>query len=314
MKLPGAKAIRQSVRWLQSRFLRGALILGYHRVGQDNNDPYALQVSTRHFAEQMEVLCQRAHQLQLHDVLGGLRDQRLPRRAVAISFDDGYADTLHVALPVLERFKVPATVFVTTGNLGQEFWWHELARLLSGRTAFARPLYERVNASGNETPALIQRRFHAYLAQLSLEQRQATLAELRTCMGPGPIPAPTARCLDAREVSQLAESGWITIGAHSVTHPALARHPTDCQRWEIRESQSRLQALSGRPVTLFSYPHGSMTATTRALVAEAGFVGACGSANAVAWSGSDPFGLPRFWVPDWGAARFGRWLDWWLCR
>ena len=315
MRLPGVKTIRQSAHWLHSRFLRGALILGYHRIGQVESDPYALHVRTQHFIEQLEVLCRRAHRLQLEQVVTGLRDGQLPRRAVALTFDDGYAEMLHVVLPILERFDVPATVFVTAGYLGQEFWWHELARRFEGRTAaMIQPVYARLLPKVDAKFGTIPRGYYDHLALLGPEQREAALAEMRTWPADGTSKMPSIRCLDSGEVAQLAESELITIGAHSVTHRMLAISPVACQRWEIHESQARLQVLSARPVKFFSYPHGSMATTTRALVADAGFVGACASANAVAWSGSDPFGLPRFWVPDWDGETFGRWLEWWLCR
>jgi peptidoglycan/xylan/chitin deacetylase (PgdA/CDA1 family) len=315
MRLPGAKAIRKSAHWLHSRFLRGALILGYHRIGQVEVDPYALHVSAAHFVEQLEVLCRRAKLLPLQQVLTGLRDRQLPRRAVALTFDDGYAEMLHVVLPILERFDVPATVFVTAGYLGQEFWWHELARRFEGRTTVgALPVSARRSPREDTRLGTIPRGYYEHLAELGWEQREAELAEVRASAANGTNELPSIRCLTSGEVTQLAENELITIGAHGVTHRMLARCPVACQQWEIQESKARLQALSPRPVTLFSYPHGSMTATTRALVADAGFVGACASANAVAWSGSDLFGLPRFWVPDWNGETFGRWLEWWLCR
>ncbi len=59
---------------------------------------------------------------------------------MAITFDDGYVDVLATALPLLERFDLPATVFLATGWLGssRRFWWHDLARVVLP----ARPLPE----------------------------------------------------------------------------------------------------------------------------------------------------------------------------
>jgi peptidoglycan/xylan/chitin deacetylase (PgdA/CDA1 family) len=314
MRVPGAKLMRHSVHWLLSRFQPGALILGYHSISDARSDPHSLHVPISHFVEQLEVLCRRARPMQLHQLLTGLYSRNLPKRAVAITFDDGYADMLHLVLPLLERFEVPATVFVTTGYLGREFWWHELDRLLLRWAAAPQPLPKWVSTGVKHNHERIYRCYYDHVAGLGPEEREAALAQLRTWAGADPNQAPVYRCLDAREVTQLAQSDLITVGAHSVTHPMLAAQPIEQQRWEIQESRAHLQALTTRSVTFFSYPHGSASAASRRLLAEADFVGACGSSGTVASSGSDPFELPRYWVPNWDGDKFGQWLDRWLCR
>jgi peptidoglycan/xylan/chitin deacetylase (PgdA/CDA1 family) len=88
--------------------------------------------------------------------------------------------------------------------------------------------------------------------------------------------------------------------------------PTAVQRLEIADSQACLEAILDKPVTSFAYPNGVVTETARAILPELGFDCACASANGVAWSGSDRYRLPRFWVPDLGGAAFGRWLNRWI--
>jgi peptidoglycan/xylan/chitin deacetylase (PgdA/CDA1 family) len=118
--------------------------------------------------------------------------------------------------------------------------------------------------------------------------------------------------LTMSELQQLAMNQLIEVGAHSLTHPSLAARPASEQRAEIEESKAFLENLLQRPVTGFSYPHGSLSSLTRDLVCQAGYRYACASHNDVVRCGSDPFRLPRFWVPDWNGERFGRWLQWWL--
>ena len=70
--------------------------------------------------------------MSLVELKNALRNNSLPRRAVVVTFDDGYADNCWQALPILERHAVPATFFVTTGYLREtrRFWWDELERLI----------------------------------------------------------------------------------------------------------------------------------------------------------------------------------------
>jgi peptidoglycan/xylan/chitin deacetylase (PgdA/CDA1 family) len=261
MRIPGFKTVRQSARWLRSRFLCGGLILGYHRIASITHDPHQICIDPANFAEQLEALRRYAHPLSLQEVVQGLHHGTLPRRAIALTFDDGYADVLYHALPLLEQFEIPATLFVVTGRLGETFRWDK-----------AEP---EATAPNHDEPSC---------------RRAVTKDELR----------------------QLAGSPLVELGAHSVTHPMLATCPAAEQQVEIQQSKVHLQELLGRPVTGFSYPHGSVSSLTRELVRASGYKYACASFNDVARRNSDPFCLPRFWVPNWNGARFGRWLRWWL--
>jgi peptidoglycan/xylan/chitin deacetylase (PgdA/CDA1 family) len=125
MRIPGIRTLRQSTRWLRSRFRTGALILGYHRVADVDKDPLHLFVSLENFAEQMEVIRQIACPISMQGLVSRFQDGDHPRNAVAVTFDDGYADILYQALPILARYDIPATIFLATGYLGRKFWWDE---------------------------------------------------------------------------------------------------------------------------------------------------------------------------------------------
>jgi peptidoglycan/xylan/chitin deacetylase (PgdA/CDA1 family) len=314
MRLPGFKTLRQGARWLQSRFGPCAMVLGYHRVGLSTHAPYDLHVSPKHFAEQLEVLYHDAHPMHLHELVDGLRRGCLSARAVAVTLDDGYADTLHTALPVLERFRVPATIFVATGYVGREFWWDELGRLLrhndpglSGKQQALMGIYD-ARSSGQT-----YERIHYYLMRLPAAERDAMLTALGALARLGPS-SQRFTCLTKDELVQLARSELICVGSHTVTHPELASQTYPEQRWEVESSKYYLESLLGRSVRALSYPNGSLSATTRTLVQEAGYALACGSVPDVCSPRSNPFSLPRFWVPDWGGEQFRRWLRHWLNR
>src|SRR5262245_44463727 len=100
------------------------VILMYHRVARVPCDPWGLAVSPERFAEQIDVLVGRRRVIALGALAGALARGDAPRDAAAVTFDDGYADVLTEAVPVLERYGCPATVFLTTGAIGRdgEFW------------------------------------------------------------------------------------------------------------------------------------------------------------------------------------------------
>ena len=94
------------------------LVLLYHRIAALDFDPQRLAVTPRHFAEHLEILKACCHPMPLRELVEGARGGTLPDRAVAITFDDGYADALEAGKPALERCGVSATAFLATAYLG----------------------------------------------------------------------------------------------------------------------------------------------------------------------------------------------------
>ena len=135
MRVPGVKTAKTFSRWVQARILGGALILGYHRVAHVTRDEYEVCVTPKHFAEQMEMVNKYAYPISLAKLVQYLKAGSLPPKSVAVTFDDGYADNLYEAKPILEKYQIPATVFVCTGYVGREFWWDELDRLVMSTQA-----------------------------------------------------------------------------------------------------------------------------------------------------------------------------------
>src|SRR5262245_11029153 len=131
MNLPGA--LRSLYRAARPRPKAHAVVLMYHRVADCDLDPWNLCVSPARFQEQLEALKREFRILPVQDLAGADADGK----AVAITFDDGYADNLHAAAPALEHHGVPACFFLTSGALGSshEFWWDELERLLLRESA-----------------------------------------------------------------------------------------------------------------------------------------------------------------------------------
>jgi peptidoglycan/xylan/chitin deacetylase (PgdA/CDA1 family) len=292
------------------------LILGYHRVADASGDPWGMIVSPARFAEHLEVLREYARPLGLEALAAALRAGQLPSAGVALTFDDGYVDLSQHARPLLERFEVPATVFVIAGELGRTPWWDRLADTVLGG-ALPPDLELEIGgqplrwSAGHGTPRTLLDALYRRVSGGKPAAREALLAELAQRLG-GTPPGPLARLMDADEVRTLADGGIVRIGAHTLTHPHLGSLDEDSQRREIGGSRERLEKLVGGSVTAFSYPHGSTSATTAGLVREAGFDSACSSVNDVARRGTDPYFLPRFWIGDWDGDTFRRWLVRWL--
>ena len=310
------------------------LILMYHRIAEDDLDPWQLCVSPKNFAAQMDLLRRTRRPMRLADLTRELEQGRCPRKAVVVTFDDGYRDNLLAALPVLEAFDMPATVFCTAGVVGGEraFWWDQLAGLLLGPellppvlaldvgghpkrvTLHAAARYDASDRAADrrrqddEAPTSARLGFYrevwGWLRPLAEGDRMVALDQIARWSGAAGADVP--RPLSRQQAQVLAASPLIEIGAHSVTHAALSTLTPSAQRMEIGHSKAQLEALVGRPVLSFAYPFGDQGSDTAALVREAGFRSSCTTEAAAVRARTDPFQLPRIAVGDWDGDTLAR--------
>lgn len=340
MMLPGLGRIKRGWRYMSAPFRAQILILMYHRVCEVSSDPWNLCVSPRHFAEQVESLAQNYQVISLSNLVRALKERRLPKRAVVITFDDGYADNFWNAKPVLEKFDVPGTVFVTTGYLGKEgeFWWDELERLVLLTPTLPPRLEVKIRGvdyswvvdgssqlSNQSLNLFLQKiphasdhgssRYAAYqhlhplIQPLSEKTREAVMQELRDQIEINGKSRPSYRPMTPEEVSSMAEGGLVEIGAHTVTHSLLPVHSKEIQYHELLGSKQSLENLLGRPVTLFGYPYGGTDSSVAKQVQEVGYEAACTIVEKPVFPGSNPFQLPRCGVGDWDGEKLAKKLQ-----
>ncbi len=114
---------------LRNFFISTGYIILYHRIANTKNDPHRLCVSPENFREQIKFLKENFRIVPLVQLVREVRSKKLKNKTMAITFDDGYADNLHNALPILQEYNIPATIFLTAGHVGQEgpFYWDKSA-------------------------------------------------------------------------------------------------------------------------------------------------------------------------------------------
>lgn len=302
------------------------MILLYHCVGYARSDPWSLFVSPRRFAAQMRWLEAHARPMSMEELASALASGAVPSRAVAVTFDDGYANNLHLALPVLERHRIPATLFVSTGRIGtqREAWYDELEALVlsRGRRAHRWPgVAKRVSAAGRRVLGGTSRAGDEYMRSYnrlllaSEDERRGYLATIRNRSALPVGVRESHRPLTTEELALLAGSSVMTIGAHTVTHPVLSALTPQEQGAEIGESKAWLEDILSVKVDHFAYPFGGATDfsdTTAAIVQSLGFKSAVTTSAGTVSSGLDTFRLPRRLVGNWNAHRFARQLDTWF--
>jgi peptidoglycan/xylan/chitin deacetylase (PgdA/CDA1 family) len=331
-------------QWLRSTQRSQAIILAYHRVSSPATDPQLLSVTPEHFAEHLAVLSAECIPTRLPALTQSLKNNALPSRTVVVTFDDGYADNLYNAKPLLERHDIPATVFVTTSYVGsnRQFWWDELAGLLLEPGTLPQTLPDAIKETISDWSAVAQyteaeskqyRRWNVELAEptprhevyralcqrlrpLPENERRKVLDEILLWAGTGSRTLSTIhRVLSIEELARLEEGGLIEVGSHSATHPVLSTLSIDDQRVEIAQSKAYLDEVLGRPTASFAYPFGARTDYTRAtvsLIKEARYNQACANFPSPIRSISQSFELPRILVRDCDGEEFARFLRHWL--
>jgi peptidoglycan/xylan/chitin deacetylase (PgdA/CDA1 family) len=295
----------------------GTLILCYHRIAEDVEDPFYLCVSPGNFAAHLEELSRAREPSTLADI-------RVPSRRprVVVTFDDGYLDNLASALPIAESKGVPITVFVTSGILGHPggFWWDRLGALLRARPPHIReidlPAGDRtvrlpVGSSGLRADLDSVRR---HLLPLRVPEIERALDAVSEQWQVSSAPPPDAGLLGAEGLRRLAASGVVTIGAHTVDHVRLRDRPAREQQETIAVSRTELERATGRAVSHFAYPFGrrdDFDDRSVDAVRSAAFDTACTTIPGTARSWTDPYRLPRRLVMDWGRLRFRAQLQRW---
>jgi peptidoglycan/xylan/chitin deacetylase (PgdA/CDA1 family) len=346
-----AGSARQTIKavWRSARMRVGgaAAVLIYHRISSMESDPELLALSPERFDEQVAALSRDFNVVPVDEVFRLLdRPGRMPKRTVAITFDDGYADALHSAVPILHAHGVPGTLFLSSGAVDSpdEYWWDQLeqicfapaelpptitidtgARTFShslGKDAIYPPETAMRDASWNvtqPTPGGRQRLYlelASFMRQLPPAERNPAMASLLKQTGAAPTTRTSHRTLDAAEVALLSRDPLIGLGGHTIDHAVLSACSTEEQRHQIHDDKLRLEQLCERRLTSFSYPHGGFddfNAESRRLVQAAGYEGACTTDSDICVAWGDRFRVPRYLPRDMSAddlsAKLARWLD-----
>jgi peptidoglycan/xylan/chitin deacetylase (PgdA/CDA1 family) len=289
---------------------RALSVLVYHRVLAEHDPLLPGEPTAEGFEARMRWVAAHFNVLPLLDAVRALREDRLPRRALCITFDDGYADNCTNALPILRRLNLPATVFIATGFLDGGCMFNDVViealRNVDGAELNLDDLgLGRHPLGAAELRARAIDRILSRLKYYEPERRARVAAQIAKRAG---ARVPTHLMMTSQQVRALAQSG-MAVGAHTVTHPILAGIPLERAREEMSADRARLEQITAAPVRLFAYPNGTPLRDYRpehaALARELGFEGAVSTARGAARPGDDLFQIPRFTPWDSAHWRFG---------
>lgn len=287
--------------YVSRRRLPNFQILTFHRL-TSQPDPFFPGLPVEIFANQVEFL---ARHYTLADLAGLIRQldngRAIPKNAVVLTFDDGYRDNYEFAFPILQRYQIPATIFLTTAFVSrQDVLWNDKICFALKHTKCTEMT---INCDGER---------HFWLH--TMKQRLAAAKEILWHLFHVPHAEKLAFIdglltqLAIHDFGELWESmltwdqirrmkkGGVNFGAHTVTHPVLSRLPLDQAREEILRSRQTIEREIDAPVDLFAYPVGrpvDFNLGLKALVQELGFKAAVTTIFGTNTTETDRYALHR---------------------
>ena len=280
-------------------------ILIYHRVLAERDPLFPNEPTADTFNAQLGRLKQVFNVLPLHDAVSRLKAGTLPARAACITFDDGYADNLTLATPILKQHGLHATFFIATAYLNGGRMFNDTVIEAIRRSPLHTLHLEELSLGafdiGNDAAkARAIGQILPRVKYLPLDTREQTVARIAELAQSGPLP--NDLMLSTAQLKALHAAG-MEIGGHTARHPILAKLDAGAVRSEITEGKEFLEQTLNTRVRLFAYPNGKPGADylpeQAAIVRDLGFDAALSTQWGSATQSSDVFQLPRFtpWSP-----------------
>lgn len=263
-------------------------MLMYHRFAAAESDPHVVGVSAKRFEEQVAYIARHYNPVTVTEMIRGcFEGEQLPRHAIAITVDDGYEDFYRIAWPILRRYKVPATFYVTTGFVdgGLWLWPDQLTWILDNAPRSAgshTPFRDGGEAVVPPSTPEMQRQLFShlvgYLLRISDEKKHAFLRNLAAHWGLR-VPDKAPGWASPVTWAQLAEmqADGLEVGGHTVTHPSLSQVNLEQARKEIMGARDAIVANLGDRPRSFCYPNGTQedfVAEQVPIIRQANFTGA----------------------------------------
>jgi peptidoglycan/xylan/chitin deacetylase (PgdA/CDA1 family) len=288
VKTSAASALHWSgiTRWMGND---APLVLSYHRVVEEfadhsQNSIPPMLISTRMLERQLDWIGSRYSFVSLDELAAAMEGgKKNPRRLAAVTFDDGYADVYHEALPLLRRKGIPAAAFVVTDLIGtNRLQYHDHLYLLLVRAFMAKSpeaLAAYLRKSGFRPPhpdnmgngvVDFSRTVNTLLARLprsGIEQLIALLESETDFVRP---PLATHGSLTWEMLHEMHRAGVI-IGSHTRSHALLPNESPEKVLDEIEGSRIELERRLNAPVRHFAYPDGRFNQSTINAVAASGY-------------------------------------------
>ena len=285
-------------------------VLIFHRVLPEPDLIFPGEMHARRFTEVCGWLKSWFNVVPLDQAIAQLKTGTLPARAACITFDDGYADNLSIALPILRAQDLKATFFIATGFLnGGRMWNDTIIEAVRGSTG---PMLDlSIIGLGSHpiaSPDAKRGAIESIIAQIKYLPVTERICITEDLAKASRVAMPDNLMMTSEGVKAMRAAG-MQIGAHTMAHPILATLDEHQVRNEVNGSKEFLEQLLGERIGLFAYPNGKpgedYLPQTVEVVRKLGFDAAVSTAWGASGMGDDLFQIKRFTPWDRSPLRFG---------
>ena len=275
-------------------------ILIFHRVLPEPDPLFPSEATVESFDAQMGLLKSLFNVLPLPEAVERLQAGTLPARAAAITFDDGYADNLTLALPILQKHGLHATFFIATSYLNGGRMFNDTVIESIRRSPHAQLDLSDLGLGTHDlgSDAAKAEAIGKILPQvkyLPLDARDTTVAEITTRASVDRLPDDLM--MTTAQLKQLHAAG-MEIGGHTHRHPILAKLDRAEAQAEIAAGKAWLEDTLGDRVRMFAYPNGKpgtdYLPEQAGIVRGLGFDAAVSTQRGVSTASTDRYQLRRF--------------------
>lgn len=267
------------------------LILMYHRFS-DKPEPF--KIPQKVFENQILFLKKKYNFISLKYYSEVLNEKKadLPNNPIILTIDDGYKDNYTFAYPILKKYSIPATIFITTDFVSRRAWlWSNKLEYILKNSQFSEfefPL------NGKSIQFRVDSFKNWHTTQLALfnhcrtvtdEEKNKLLDELAKHLKVG-VPEKTLGDFQALTWDQIMEmkNNGIDFGSHSCSHPILSRLSLKKMEHEIVDSKREIEWKLEEEVISFCYPNGQLediNDSAREMTQKAGYSCAVTTINGV---------------------------------
>jgi peptidoglycan/xylan/chitin deacetylase (PgdA/CDA1 family) len=185
----------------------------------------------------------------------------IPDNAVVLTFDDGYRDNYTEVYPILKKYKIPATIFLTVKMIGtgKVLWWSKVRfAIMNTKRQFAQMNTKRWKLNTPRNREQTTQELCKLLKEMPEQPRNHRIDELITSLDVKVDEKKLPQMLTWEQVKEMSDNG-ITFGAHTLNHTMLTKIPLEDARKEISGSKRVLEEKIQKPVKYFAYPYGTET-------------------------------------------------------
>ena len=292
---------------LGNRLRNQSVVLTYHRVLDDERAPLTnshpgIVVSDDVFEMHMRALRQHFNPISLDEFQAHIEQRAiLPERSCLVTFDDGWLDNYEIAFPIIQKYKIPAVIFLPVNYIsGDSMFWQEeiqmmLSRMLSSddeeQLAKLVEILESERTLGEPTNDDI-RSFIIRLKGLSDAEIDRALELIRNEFNSYDESPHYNRYLTWDQVLEMQAAG-IAFASHALSHRKLCGLSEAQCRTELVTSQSILEERLGHPVRAIAYPNGDYDKRVMREAAKSGYAMAFSTRGGFVQSSCNPLAIPR---------------------